>query len=78
MFLPERLKKIRKEKGLSQEDLVIELSKLGLRISRQTIWNWETGATTPNANDLSIVIQFFDKPIGYFFNKETYYSTKEK
>ncbi len=38
-----RLQKLRKEKGLSQEELAFELG-----ISRQAISKWECGETSPD------------------------------
>ena len=45
----ERLAALRKERGLSQEDLAEKL-----QLTRQTISKWETGASTP---DLELLIQ---------------------
>ncbi len=71
MFIFEKLRECREEKGLSQEQMVIEISKLGLRLSRQTLANWETGVTAPDADSLSIMIIFFGKPVKHFFDKQT-------
>jgi transcriptional regulator with XRE-family HTH domain len=67
MFKPDRLKKCREEKSLSQTDLTFELDKIGLRVTRPTIDNWEAGSTAPDANEISIIAKFFNKPIEYFF-----------
>jgi transcriptional regulator with XRE-family HTH domain len=68
MFNPEKLKKAREEKGLSPTDLNFELVKVDLRVSRQTIMNWENGNTVPDANDMSLIAKYFNKPMEYFFN----------
>lgn len=67
MFLSEKLLKCRAGKGLTQTDLMFEFDKIGLRISRPTVDNWETGKTTPDANEIALIAKFFDKPIQYFF-----------
>jgi len=69
MFIAERLRKCREEKNLTQTDLMFELDKIGLRISRPTLINWETGTTTPDANEVAILANFFNKPIQYFFDQ---------
>ena len=70
MFIAEKLRKCREEKNLTQTDLMFELDKIGLRISRPTLINWETGETTPDANELAVLAMFFGKPIQYFFNQK--------
>ena len=47
MDLGNKILKLRKEKGYSQEDLA---EKLG--VTRQTISNWELGSTQPNPEQL--------------------------
>lgn len=68
MFIFERLRKCREEKGLTQTDLMFKLDKIDLRISRPTLIHWETGITIPDANEVAILASFFDKPIQYFFD----------
>ena len=68
MFNPSKLKKIRNDKNLTQTDLMFELDKSGLRISRQTLINWEHGRSAPKVNELSIIANFFNKSIQYFFD----------
>jgi len=67
MFQSDKLKEIREKSNISETDLMFELYKMGLKISRQTILNWECGATAPGADDLAIIATFFKKPIQYFF-----------
>lgn len=67
MFVPVKLKKCREDKALSQLDLIFELDKIGLRVSRPTISNWEEGTTAPDANEISLIAKYFEKPIEYFF-----------
>jgi len=77
MFIAEKLRKCREEKNLTQTDLMFELDKIGLRISRPTLINWETGATTPDANEVATLAMFFSKPIQYFFDLKPYNSGNE-
>ena len=67
MFIAEKIKKCRTEAGISQETMMFDLDKEGLRISRTTLCNWETGDTTPDANEIAVIAKFFKKPIQYFF-----------
>lgn len=55
MELQKRLVNLRKERGLSQEELAEKLY-----VSRQTISNWERGATYPDINSLLLIATFFD------------------
>ena len=50
----ERLKELRKERGLSQMDLA-----LATRISQSAIAEWELGKTEPTASALIILSEFF-------------------
>lgn len=51
----ERLAALRKERGLSQEDLAEKL-----QLTRQTISKWETGASTPDLELLVQLAEVFD------------------
>ncbi|MEW4353395.1 helix-turn-helix transcriptional regulator [Streptococcus pneumoniae] len=55
MELGNHIKHYRKELGLSQDDLAEELF-----VSRQTISNWERGATYPDIQNLLLLCQLFD------------------
>jgi transcriptional regulator with XRE-family HTH domain len=68
-FKSSKLKKCREEKHLSQSDLVFELAKMGFRVSRPTIENWETGRTIPDADKIALLAHFFKKPITHFFSR---------
>lgn len=50
MLLSEKLREIRKKRGLSQDAFAIELS-----VSRQTIINWEKGKSTPESSLLNLI-----------------------
>jgi len=55
MKFNEKLLKIRKERGLSQEELGMEL-----QVSRQTISKWEAGQSYPDFTRLVMLSDFFD------------------
>ena len=55
MEFHEKLFRLRKEKGLSQE----ELGNL-LRVARQTVSKWESGETTPELEKLMCLADIFD------------------
>jgi len=67
MFLPERLKECRNKLGISQEAMLFDLDKIGLRLSRQQLSYWENGKAVPDANEIAVLALFFSKPVGYFF-----------
>lgn len=54
MTFSERLKDLRKEKGVSQE----ELAKV-LHITRQSISKWETGAATPDMEKMKMLGAYY-------------------
>ncbi len=55
MKFNEKLLSIRKQKGLSQEELGMEL-----QVSRQTISKWESGQSYPDFQKLVLLSDFFD------------------
>lgn len=57
-MLKDNLKILRKNKGLSQEELSIKLN-----VVRQTISKWETGLSVPDAEMLISISEVFDTPI---------------
>ncbi len=57
-MLNENIKNIRKSKGLSQEELAIQLS-----VVRQTISKWEQGLSVPDANMLLSLSEALDTPV---------------
>ena len=62
----EKLKKMRKEKGISQKDLAENLN-----MSPSTIANSETGARVPDLNRLKDIADFFNISVDYLVsNKE--------
>ena len=55
MKFNEKLIQLRKEKGLSQEELGEKLN-----VARQTISKWELGETTPEMDKLVQISEIFD------------------
>lgn len=47
MKISEKIVVLRKRKGMSQEDLANELD-----VSRQAVYKWENGGTTPDINKI--------------------------
>lgn len=57
-MLNENIKKIRKSKGLSQEELAIKLN-----VVRQTISKWEQGLSVPDSNMLISISEVLETPV---------------
>ena len=57
-MLNEKLKQLRKEKNLSQEDLAIKLN-----VVRQTISKWEKGFSIPDAEMVIKLAEVLDTPV---------------
>ncbi len=57
-MLKENIKILRKQKGLSQEELSIKLN-----VVRQTISKWEQGLSVPDAEMLVSISEVFDIPV---------------
>ncbi len=57
-MLKDNLKILRKNKGLSQEELSIKLN-----VVRQTISKWESGLSVPDAEMLISISEVFDTPV---------------
>ena len=60
MGFPERLQSLRKEKGLSQE----QLGEL-LNVSHQSVSKWESGQTYPETDKLIILSDLFEITLDY-------------
>ena len=58
MVLGEKLKRLRKSRGLSQEQLAAELN-----VSRQSISKWELGESKPEIENLIALSEFFNVSI---------------
>ncbi len=65
LLLSEKLKYLREEKGLSQEELAIKLN-----VVRQTVSKWEKGLSTPNAEMLVHIAAVFETSVGALLDEE--------
>ena len=63
----ERLKELRKEKGLSQD----QLSK-ATGLSQSAIACWETGQRIPNAQAVVILARYFEVSTDYLLGEKDY------
>ena len=57
-MLKDNIKTLRKQKGLSQEELSVKLN-----VVRQTISKWEQGLSVPDAEMLVSISKVFDTPV---------------
>ena len=55
MTIAEKIKQLRKDNSMTQEDLAEKLS-----VSRQTISKWETSVTIPDADNIVAISKLFD------------------
>lgn len=58
----EKIKDLRKERKISQEELSFEL-----KVSRQTIHKWEKNIMQPNADSIRSLCNYFEIQADYFF-----------
>lgn len=61
----ERLYTLRKERGLSQEDLANEVG-----VSRQAVQKWESGAAQPSLDKLTALAKYFGVTLDWLVNGE--------
>jgi len=66
MYFNEKLQKLRKEKGLSQEALAEMLG-----VSRQAISKWESGQTYPETDKLILISEIFGVTVDSLLKDET-------
>lgn len=57
-MLKDNLKTLRKNKGISQEELSVKLN-----VVRQTISKWESGLSVPDAEMLISISEVFETPV---------------
>ena len=65
MKLSEKIVKLRKENGFSQEDLAQRLA-----VSRQAVSRWETGSALPDAENLLQLSRLFSVSADYLLNDD--------
>lgn len=64
MALSEKLYKLRKKSGLSQEQLAEQL-----KVSRQAISKWESGQSIPESDKLIAISQYFNITLDYLLKE---------
>ena len=62
VYIRERIKEARIERGLSQEDLAPHIYK-----TRAAVSNLESGRAAVNAAELTLIAAVLDKPLTYFY-----------
>lgn len=62
----DKIYKLRKRQGLSQEELGFEID-----VSRQTISKWELGTSEPDLKNLQALSKFFKVDLNYFLSEDT-------
>lgn len=72
MNLGEKISVLRKEKGLSQEDLANKLN-----VSRQSVYKWESNQSTPELAKLITLSEIFDVSLDELVNGTSEPETKE-
>lgn len=65
-FDPKVLKKLRKAKKLSFLELSRGLQQHQPKVSKNSVWHWETGLHAPNMKSLRALSIFFSVPIETF------------
>ena len=65
-MLSEKLYKLRKNSGLSQEQLAEQLN-----VSRQAISKWEQGTAVPESEKLISISNYFDVTVDYLLKDDT-------
>lgn len=65
MTIGDKIRELRKNKNISQEELAFQLD-----VSRQTIHKWESSTTQPNADKLKVLCDFFNVSPNFFLTEE--------
>lgn len=65
MKLPQKLRNLRKGRGLSQLDLAEKL-----QVSRQAVSGWEAGTSKPSTESLKSLGTLYDVPLEYLLNDD--------
>lgn len=73
MLLGEKLKKLRKARGLSQEQLADQLN-----VSRQAISKWELGESTPDTDNLVALSDYYGVSFDYLLRDQEVPEVSEK
>lgn len=73
MEFPERLKQLRKEKGLTQVEFAKEMG-----VSTGTVAMWETGRKRPQFETLDKLCEYFDRDMSYLLGTSDTFHTYRK
>lgn len=73
MLLGEKLRKLRKARGLSQEQLANQL-----KVSRQSISKWEVGESTPDPDNLVALSDYYGVSLDYLLRDQEVPEASEK
>lgn len=79
-----RLRELREEKGLNQEDMAKELSRFaGETISRSRLASYEQGRRQPDLEFLELIADYFNIELDYLLGRQDhkrgyYYNIKSK
>lgn len=73
MKLKENIYNLRKKRGFSQEVLAEKI-----KVSRQTISNWEVGETTPNAEQLVLLSKVLEVSVDFLLGNENSFRSSKK
>lgn len=68
----EKIRKLRKEKGLRQQDIADFL-----HVSASTVGMWEHGRRDPDTDILSKIADYFDVTVDYLLGRENTISTQQ-
>lgn len=61
----DKLKELRKKRGIYQKDLADELS-----VSKSTVAMWETGSRMPDVETIKRIASFFNVSVDYLIDQE--------
>jgi len=66
MEFHDKLRKLRKEQGMSQEELAQQLN-----VSRQAVSKWESGQGFPETDKLLVIGNIFAVSMDYLFKRQS-------
>lgn len=72
-MINENIKKYRKQKGMSQEEMALRLN-----VVRQTVSKWETGLSVPDADILMRIAELLEVSVGQLLDIEKSSDEKEQ
>ena len=72
-----RIAKLREERGLSQKQLADELEKMGLKVRRETVTQWENGSRDLKTEYTVKLADFFDVSADWILGRSDLKTTDE-